>query len=238
MKIAADFPESERSGLKASAFLAELARKERGYNEDDEASLPQEPGQGHPEESPTNNGFRYKDIDGEVGARKAKARRSLETLTENIVTTINDVVEAMADCATLVNQDKAVFEPRLQSMQQRSMSLNLVNDGGEAFTTWNKKELGKVTEDGKSSHHLPIPVVFFQKICSRQELKGAVELIGKPTDSTEVTLESLSQDESTFNQKVHAIQVLLQAVKSSVSYYRSAKISRDKQIENRQKAQS
>ena len=72
------------------------------------------------------NAFKFQDIDGEIGAKKAKASRTLESLTENMDTTYNDVVEAMADCASMVNQDRAVFEPRLESMRSRSQSLKIV----------------------------------------------------------------------------------------------------------------
>ena len=124
-------------------------------------------------------------------------------------------------------------------MKQRSECLHIVNDGGGKFTSWKKSQLDKVTADGKASNHLPIPMGFFQKLCSRDELKnGEIQSIGKGGVGIEITLETLKQQEDTFLQKVQAIQVLAQSVKSAISHYRSAKNSRDRHIENRQKAQS
>ena len=110
-----------------------------------------------------------------------------------------------------------------------------MNEGGQPFKEWKQKELDRVTGDANSTQQLPVPPNFFQKLCSREDLKSEIAAFGKGPDPT---LETLGQDENNFNAKIQAIQVLLQAVKSSMTYYRQAKNSRDRHIENRQKAQT
>ena len=171
---------------------------------------------------------KFVDMDGKVGHVQFKATNIMELLTESMDAAMNEANEAIPECEDLVPHDRAVFEPRLKSIKERMEALVKVNDSVAVFEAW-------VTEV-KSKHEnnsgkLPIPEPHFSKLAARESLKE------EATKITGVDDAELEAADTAWKAKAEACSILVQAVKSAVSYFHSARNSRERYIENRQKQQ-
>lgn len=141
---------------------------------------------------------------------------------------------AIQDCKTLEIHDKAVFGPRLQSLQQRVDSLMAVSEGGSVFNNFVSSLKESITADSANTSKLQIPKHFFDRLVDRATLKAGIAKIG----DTSETEEQLVSETKAWENNLESVSVLVQAVRSAITYFNSAKRTRDRHIDNRQRAQA
>ena len=88
-------------------------------------------------------------------------------------------------------------------------------------------------KDSANATKLPIPRVCFDRLAYRATLKSSLATFSESVESEEQLQSAVKQWEN----NCEAVSVLVQAVRSAVGYFNSAKSARDRHIDNRQKAQ-
>ena len=178
--------------------------------------------------------FKFMDLDGKKGAARQKLDRALDGLTDSMDDAVNSGNEAIHECKNMEAHDKAVFGPRLTSLNQRVLPLLAVSEGGETWKKYRDNMNASIESDEKNISKLPIPKMYFDRLVDRAALKASITTLGEHAESEEL----LQVEVKKWENNCEAVSVLVQAVRSAVGYFNSAKNARDRHIDNRQKAQA